>query len=116
MGKDALPREEIARRMERGLRRALSTPPRPHGKNPRSPPPLKQKQRPALKGARSQREDAKLVKVEFQLHRLVIGRAVWPKRLRRLRALALGYEVAGRLTACGHTLNSSVQPLGRALG
>jgi hypothetical protein len=69
-----------------------------------------------IKGARSQREDAKLVKVEFQLHRLVIGRAVWPKRLRRLRALALGYEVAGRLTACGHTLNSSVQPLGRALG
>jgi hypothetical protein len=26
-----------------------------------------------IKGARSQREDAKLVKVEFQLHRLVIG-------------------------------------------
>jgi hypothetical protein len=33
--------EEISRRMERGLRRALSTPPQPHGKNPRSPPPQK---------------------------------------------------------------------------
>jgi hypothetical protein len=30
--------EEIARRMERGLRRALSTPAKPHGKNPSSPP------------------------------------------------------------------------------
>jgi hypothetical protein len=33
--------EEIRRRMEHGLRRALSTPPQPHGKNPRSPPPQK---------------------------------------------------------------------------
>ncbi len=41
--------EEIARRMERGLRKALNTPPQPHGKNPRSPP-LKRKERPASKG------------------------------------------------------------------
>jgi hypothetical protein len=42
--------DEIARRMERGLRRALSTPPQPHGKNPKSPPPPKAKERPASKG------------------------------------------------------------------
>src|ERR1700737_1302716 len=41
---------EIRRRMERGLRRALSTPPQPHGKNPKSPPPPKPKERPASKG------------------------------------------------------------------
>jgi len=41
--------EEIRRRMERGLRKALSTPPQPHGKNPKSPPP-KRKERPASKG------------------------------------------------------------------
>ena len=40
--------EEIARRMERGLRRALNTPPQPHGKNPKSPP--KTKERTASKG------------------------------------------------------------------
>jgi hypothetical protein len=51
MGKDdQLPNEEIARRMERGLRRALSTPPQPHGKNPTSPPLSKPKERPASKG------------------------------------------------------------------
>jgi hypothetical protein len=37
-------------RMERGLRRALNTPPQPHGKNPKTPPPLKTKERPASKG------------------------------------------------------------------
>jgi hypothetical protein len=42
--------EEIARRMERRIRRFLNTPPKPHGKNPRSPPPVKPKQRPASKG------------------------------------------------------------------
>jgi hypothetical protein len=42
--------DEIARRMERGLRRALSTPPRLHGKNPKSPPAPKPKERPASKG------------------------------------------------------------------
>jgi hypothetical protein len=42
--------EETRQRMERGLRRALSTPPQPHGKNPRSPPPLKTKERPTSKG------------------------------------------------------------------
>jgi hypothetical protein len=31
---DQLPDDEIARQMERGIRRALSTPPQPHGKNP----------------------------------------------------------------------------------
>jgi hypothetical protein len=41
--------EETARRLERGLRKALSTPPQPHGKNPRSPS-LKRKERPASKG------------------------------------------------------------------
>jgi hypothetical protein len=46
---DQLPDDEIARRMERGLRKALSSPPQPHGKNPRSPP-LKRKERPASKG------------------------------------------------------------------
>jgi len=42
--------EEIARRMERGLRRALSTPAKPHGKNPTTPPAPKPKERPASKG------------------------------------------------------------------
>ena len=41
--------EETARRMERGLRRALSTPPQPHGKNPKSPPP-KRKRTSRIKG------------------------------------------------------------------
>jgi hypothetical protein len=47
---DQLPNEEIARRMERGLRRALNTPPQPHGKNPKTPPTPKGKERPASKG------------------------------------------------------------------
>jgi hypothetical protein len=42
--------QEIKERMERGLRRALNTPPQPRGKNPKSPPPLKPKERPASKG------------------------------------------------------------------
>ena len=42
--------EETARRMERGIRRFLNTPPQPHGKNPQSPPPRKPKERPASKG------------------------------------------------------------------
>jgi len=41
--------EETARRMERGLRRALNTPAQPHGKNPTAPSP-KRKTRPASKG------------------------------------------------------------------
>jgi len=41
--------EETARRLERGLRRALSTPPKPHGKNPTSPPARKRKERRASK-------------------------------------------------------------------
>jgi len=41
--------EETTRRMERGLRRFLNTPPQPHGKNPKSPPP-KRKAQPASKG------------------------------------------------------------------
>lgn len=36
---DQLSDDEIAQRMERGLRRALSTPPQRHGKNPKSQPP-----------------------------------------------------------------------------
>jgi hypothetical protein len=35
--------EETARRMERGIRLFLNTPPQPHGKNPKSSPPLKPK-------------------------------------------------------------------------
>jgi len=46
---DQPPDDEIRRRMERGLRRALSTPPQPHGKNPASPPP-KPKTRASGKG------------------------------------------------------------------
>jgi hypothetical protein len=42
--------DEVARRMERGLRRAFNTPPQPHGKNPTTPPAPKLKQRPASKG------------------------------------------------------------------
>jgi hypothetical protein len=49
-GDAQLPDDEIARRMERGLRKALSTPPQPHGKNPGSAPPPKRKERPASKG------------------------------------------------------------------
>jgi hypothetical protein len=41
--------DEIARRMERGIRRFLNTPPQPRGKNPKSPPTTKPKQRPASK-------------------------------------------------------------------
>lgn len=42
--------DEINRRMERGLRRALSMPPQPHGRNPSTPPMPKEKTRPASKG------------------------------------------------------------------
>jgi hypothetical protein len=48
--RDELPPDEIARRMEHGLRRALSTPPQRHGKNPKSPSVPKVKERPASKG------------------------------------------------------------------
>jgi hypothetical protein len=41
--------EETVQRMERGLRRFLNTPPQPHGKNPKAPPP-KRKERAASKG------------------------------------------------------------------
>jgi hypothetical protein len=47
---DDLPADEIARRMERGIRRFLNTPPQPHGKNPKPPPSSKLKERPAPKG------------------------------------------------------------------
>jgi hypothetical protein len=47
---DELGPQEIARRTERGLRKALNTPPRPHGKNPKSPPSPKRKERPVSKG------------------------------------------------------------------
>jgi hypothetical protein len=42
--------EETSRRMERGIRRFLNTPPQPRGKNPKSPPSHKPKERPASKG------------------------------------------------------------------
>jgi hypothetical protein len=41
--------DEIAQRMERGIQRFFSTPPKPHGKNPTAPPP-KRKANPASKG------------------------------------------------------------------
>jgi hypothetical protein len=41
--------DEQAEQMERGLRRLLRTPTKPHGKNPKTPPP-KRKTRPASKG------------------------------------------------------------------
>jgi hypothetical protein len=47
---DDLPPAEIARRMERGIRRFLNTPPQPHGKNPKTPPTPKAKERPPSKG------------------------------------------------------------------
>jgi hypothetical protein len=47
---DQFSEEETARRMERVVRRFLDMPPQPHGKNPKSPPPPKQKERPASKG------------------------------------------------------------------
>ena len=46
--REPLTDEEVAQ-MERGLRRLLSTPPKPHGKNPESPAP-KRKERSASKG------------------------------------------------------------------
>jgi hypothetical protein len=42
--------EEIAQRMERVVRRFLNMPPQPHGKNPKSPPSAKPKERPTSKG------------------------------------------------------------------
>ena len=48
MSKDEITDEEIARRMERGIRRFLNTPPKPHGKRPTDPAP-KPKQRSAAK-------------------------------------------------------------------
>jgi hypothetical protein len=47
---DELPPEEIARRMERNIRRFLKMPPQAHGKNPRASPRIKQKERAATKG------------------------------------------------------------------
>jgi hypothetical protein len=44
---DQLPDDEIVRRMERGIRRFLNTPPQPRGKNPKDSPP--RKERPAPK-------------------------------------------------------------------
>jgi hypothetical protein len=46
---DDVPRDEIVRRMERGIRWFFATPPKPHGKNPAATPP-KKKARPASKG------------------------------------------------------------------
>jgi hypothetical protein len=42
--------DEQAEQIERGIRWLLNTPPTPHGKNPKAPPPLKHKERPAAKG------------------------------------------------------------------
>jgi hypothetical protein len=48
--KEEISDDEIARRMERGIRRFLNTPPQPHGKNPKTPPTPKPEERPASKG------------------------------------------------------------------
>jgi len=48
---DPLPDGEIARRMERGIRRFLNTPPQPHGKNPKSPPTRRRKSARHQRGA-----------------------------------------------------------------
>jgi hypothetical protein len=50
MADDEFPPDEIARRMERALRRAFEKPPQRHGRNPRTPPVPKPKERPASKG------------------------------------------------------------------
>lgn len=42
--------EETAQRMERVVRRFLDIPPQPHGKNPKSAPPPRRKERVASKG------------------------------------------------------------------
>jgi hypothetical protein len=47
---DQYTEDEIARRMERVVRRFLEIPPQPHGKNPKSPPPPKRNERAASKG------------------------------------------------------------------
>ena len=49
---DQLPEDEIARRMERGIRRFLKTPPQPHGKNPKELPPLKPRRSPSRRRRR----------------------------------------------------------------
>jgi hypothetical protein len=41
--------DEIARRMERGIRQLLNTPPQPRGKNPAAPAVVKRKDRPAAR-------------------------------------------------------------------
>ena len=46
----ALTDDEIAQRMERGIRRLCATPPKPHGKSPTEPSPAKRKERPGSKG------------------------------------------------------------------
>jgi hypothetical protein len=50
MSQDERPADEIARRMERGLRRAFDKPPQPHGKSPTAMRAPKSKERPASKG------------------------------------------------------------------
>jgi hypothetical protein len=50
---DQLPDDEIAERMERGIRRFLNTPPQPHGKNPKAPAP-KPKPKRSVKKTRPQ--------------------------------------------------------------
>jgi hypothetical protein len=41
--------DEIAHRMERGIRRFFDTPPQPHGKNPTTPPPTTKQRTPSKK-------------------------------------------------------------------
>jgi hypothetical protein len=47
---DQYSEEETARRADEVIKRMLNTPPQPHGKNPKSPPIPKPKERPASKG------------------------------------------------------------------
>lgn len=49
-------KDEISRRMERGIKRFLNTPPQPHGENPHTPPDPRPKQRSAPEGRASGRK------------------------------------------------------------
>jgi hypothetical protein len=55
---DQLSEDEIARRMERGIRRFLKTPPQPHGKNPKSPAPARRKRDRSIGKERSESDES----------------------------------------------------------
>jgi hypothetical protein len=83
-GDDQLTDDEIARRMERGLRKALNTPPQPHGKNPRSPPYTEAEGAARIKRARSQGQDWPLESLQTQ-ETVLQRQATFLPRWRRFR-------------------------------